>query len=161
MFTIIVHYRRTYWACEHSDDWSMSSLCVQWIAKDLSFLQPDCKDWSDWAFTQADTLRLHKLNHITLCLTVIWVSPKQTVLIYRINIQKTTMFKNKCVTLGKFRNIHSPMKLSMYQSNSVTLAPLEINSTLMLKTKVVCNLNFICFMHIFVHFSIITYTTGT
>ena len=156
MFTANIHYRRTCRACEHSDDWSVSSLCAEWIAKDLSFLQADCKDWSDWAFNQADTLRLHKVNHITLCLTVIWFSPKQTVLLYRLNIQKTTILKDRCVTLGKLRNIHSPTKLRIYQSNSVTLAPLEINSTLMLKTKVVCNLIFICFVHIFVHFSIIT-----
>ena len=57
VFTFNVHYRRTYRVCEHTDDWSMSSLYAQWIAKDLSFLQADCKDWSDWAFNQADTLR--------------------------------------------------------------------------------------------------------
>ena len=84
------------------------------------------------------------------------ISPKQTVLLYRLNIQKTIILKDKSETLGKFRNIHNPMKLSIYQGNSVTLAPLKINSTLMLKTEVVCNLIFICFMHIFVHFSVIT-----
>ena len=78
--------------------------------------------------------------------------PKQTVLFYRLNIQKTTILKDKCVALGKFRNIHNPMKLNINHRISVTLAPSEINSTLMLKTKAVCNLIFICFMHIFVHF---------
>ena len=29
--------------------WSASSLCTQWIAKDLSFLNADREDWSDWA----------------------------------------------------------------------------------------------------------------
>ena len=29
--------------------WSESSLCAQWVAKDLNFLHADSKDWSDWA----------------------------------------------------------------------------------------------------------------
>ena len=35
------------------------------------------------------------------------------------------MLKDKSVTLDKFRNAYSPMKLSVYEykSNSVTLAP--------------------------------------
>ena len=51
------------WASAQSDQ---SSLCAQWVAKDLSFLQADSEDsqtgrmprlsedWSDWADAQAD-----------------------------------------------------------------------------------------------------------
>ena len=31
-----------------------SSLCAQWVAKDLRFLHADNEDWSDWADAQAD-----------------------------------------------------------------------------------------------------------
>ena len=34
--------------------WSESSLCAQWVAKDLSFLHADSEDWSDWADAKAD-----------------------------------------------------------------------------------------------------------
>ena len=34
--------------------WSKSSLCVQWVDKDPSFLHADNEDWSDWAGAQAD-----------------------------------------------------------------------------------------------------------
>ena len=34
--------------------WSESSLCAQWVAKDLSFLHVDSEDWSVWADAQAD-----------------------------------------------------------------------------------------------------------
>ena len=34
--------------------WSESSLCAQWVAKDLRFLHADSEDWSDWADAQAD-----------------------------------------------------------------------------------------------------------
>ena len=54
MFITIISCRRTYKACEYSDDWAMSSLCAQWIEKDLSFLHADCKDLSDWVDNQAD-----------------------------------------------------------------------------------------------------------
>ena len=35
--------------------WSQSSLCVQWAAKDPSFLQVDSEDLSDWVDAQADS----------------------------------------------------------------------------------------------------------
>ena len=38
----------------HRPVWSESSLCAQWIAKDLSFLHADSEDWSDWADVQTD-----------------------------------------------------------------------------------------------------------
>ena len=31
-----------------------SSLCIQWVAKDASFLHVDSEDWSDWVDAQAD-----------------------------------------------------------------------------------------------------------
>ena len=34
--------------------WSESSLCVQWVAKDQSFLHADSEDSSDWADAEAD-----------------------------------------------------------------------------------------------------------
>ena len=34
--------------------WSESSLCAQWVAKNLRFLHADSEDWSDWADAQAD-----------------------------------------------------------------------------------------------------------
>ena len=34
--------------------WSEYSLCIQWVAKDPSFLHADSEDWSDWADAQAD-----------------------------------------------------------------------------------------------------------
>ena len=34
--------------------WSESSLCTQWVAKELSFLHADREDWLDWVDTQAD-----------------------------------------------------------------------------------------------------------
>ena len=34
--------------------WSESSLCAQWVAKDLSFRHADSEDWSDWADAQAE-----------------------------------------------------------------------------------------------------------
>ena len=46
-------------------DWSESSLCAQWIAKDPSFRHGDSKDWSYWADAQAD-LSLH-WAHMPLC----------------------------------------------------------------------------------------------
>ena len=45
--------------------WSESSLCVQWVAKDPSFLHADSKDWSDWVDAQAD-LSLHWV-HMPFC----------------------------------------------------------------------------------------------
>ena len=35
-------------------DWSKSSLCAQWVAKDPRFLHADSEDWSDGAAAQAD-----------------------------------------------------------------------------------------------------------
>ena len=34
--------------------WSESTLCTQWVAKDLNFLHADSEDWSDTADVQAD-----------------------------------------------------------------------------------------------------------
>ena len=82
---------------------------------------------------------------------------KQTVLLYLLNIQKTIILKDKYVTLVKFRNIPNTMKLNIYYSNSMTLAPLKINSTFVLKTKMVYNMIFICSMHIFVHFFLLAH----
>ena len=33
--------------------WSESSLCIEWVAKDPSFLHVDSKDWSDWVDAKA------------------------------------------------------------------------------------------------------------
>ena len=46
---------------EVSPVWSESSLCAQWIAKDLTLLHMDIEDWSDWAVVQAD------LSDLSLC----------------------------------------------------------------------------------------------
>ena len=50
--------------------WSVSSLCTQWVAKDLSFLHADSEDWSDWAEAQAD-LSL-RWAHMPFC----WFCPE-------------------------------------------------------------------------------------
>ena len=44
--------------------WSESSLCAQWVAKDLSFLRADSEDLSDWADAQADLSHRWAHNHI-------------------------------------------------------------------------------------------------
>ena len=48
--------------------WSESSLCVQWVAKNPSFLHADSEDWSDWMDAQAD-LSLHCALLILLVLS--------------------------------------------------------------------------------------------
>ena len=60
-------------------------------------------------------IRNHKVNHITRCFTVIYFSPQnQTVLLYLLNVHKTIILKDKCVTFGKLRNIHNTMTLNIY-----------------------------------------------
>ena len=61
-------------ACAPSEDsnqlgirpvWSESSLCAQWVGKDLNFLHADSEDWSDWADAQAG-LSL-RWAHMSIC----------------------------------------------------------------------------------------------
>ena len=44
--------------------WSESSLCAQWVAKDLSFLHADSEDWSDWVDAQAELCLRWAHSHI-------------------------------------------------------------------------------------------------
>ena len=44
---------------------SEPSLCIQWEAKDPTFLHADSEDWSDWAAAQAD-LSLHLAHSHTV-----------------------------------------------------------------------------------------------
>ena len=43
--------------------WSESSLCAQWVAKDLNFLHADSEDWSDWVDAQANLSFLRADSH--------------------------------------------------------------------------------------------------
>ena len=49
-------------------DWSESSLCAQWVAKDPRFVHADSEDWSDWA-DQTEILFLLEGGHpdVTWC----------------------------------------------------------------------------------------------
>ena len=59
---------RSEWASAQSDQ---SLLCIQWLAKDPSFLQADSQDWSDWADTQADlSLRWVHMQFCWFCRTL-------------------------------------------------------------------------------------------
>ena len=44
--------------------WSEPLLCVQWVAKDPTFLHADSEDWSDWAEAQADLSLRWAHSHI-------------------------------------------------------------------------------------------------
>ena len=62
-------------------DWSESSLCAQWVAKDPSILHADSEDWSDWANARADLSLCwahmpfcwfcHEAAHINLCYEIV------------------------------------------------------------------------------------------
>ena len=62
-------------------------------------------------------------------------------LLYLLNIQKTEIHKDKYVALGKSRSIHNN-EIKYILEHSVTSSPLEINYTLVLKTKNAMQLDF-------------------
>ena len=83
--------------------WSESSLCAQWVAKDLSFLHADSQDWSDWADAKADLslrwahrsfcLFYHEAVHMRCPFTVWWKSTSFCIY-YKLVLVKTI---NKCL----------------------------------------------------------------
>ena len=99
------------WASAQSDksrcpDWSESSLCHQWVAKDPSFLHADSEDWSDWVDAQ-DDLSLRWV-HRSFC----WFCHQALIL----SKVKFKTYTSESMTWLKFRQ--GPTKLLFYNKHT-------------------------------------------
>ena len=104
---------RSAWASTQSDQ---SSLCTQWVAKDLRFLHADSEDWSDWAdagwFCHVSTFFFHIHG-------VIWLYSLSSLLVHSTQTQWDNPFMHSRKWVSVRFGIHishshssDPQKLS-------------------------------------------------